>query len=109
MPRDRRRSRDRIARLVAELDAIAAAADAGLKQHDRWLLAHTLLRRKLDGRRSSSKLPALIDLVVSRPLVSAGMIGKALGVTPRAAHNLVAALDLREATGRGRYRAWGVL
>ena len=37
------------------------------------------------------------------------MIGKALGVTPRAAQNLVAELALREATGRGRYREWGVL
>jgi hypothetical protein len=37
------------------------------------------------------------------------MIAKALAVTPRAAHNMVADLGLREATGRGRYRAWGVL
>jgi len=78
-----------------------------LKQHDRWLLARTLLLRKLDGRRSTSRLPELIELVLSRPLISAGMIAKELGVTPRAAQNLVAELGLREATGRGRYRAWG--
>ncbi|MBY9045488.1 hypothetical protein K7460_29760, partial [Pseudomonas fluorescens] len=71
--------------------------------------ARTLLIRKLDGRRSTSRLPQLIEFVISRPLVSAGMIGKALGITPRAAQNLVAELALREATGRGRYRAWGVL
>ena len=47
--------------------------------------------------------------MIWRPLVSAAMIGKALGVTPRAAQNLGAELGLREATGRGRYRAWGVL
>jgi len=47
--------------------------------------------------------------VISRPLVSAGIIAKELDITPRAAQNLVAELDLREATGRGRYRAWGVL
>jgi len=51
----------------------------------------------------------LIEYVISRPLVSAGMIAEALGVTPRAAQTLVAELGLREATGRGRYRAWGVL
>jgi len=39
---------------VAQLDAIAAAAEEGLKQHDRWLLARTLLVRKLGGRRSTS-------------------------------------------------------
>ena len=109
VPRERRRSRDATTRLVAELEAIAAAAEEGMKQHDRWLLARTLLLRKLDGRRSTSRLPELIEFVLSRPLISAGMIAKELGVTPRAAQNLVADLGLREATGRGRYRAWGVL
>ena len=109
VPRERRRSRDAATRLVAELEAIAAAAEEGMKQHDRWLLARTLLLRKLDGRRSTSRLPELIEFVLSRPLISAGMIAKELGVTPRAAQNLVAELGLREATGRGRYRAWGVL
>jgi len=109
VPRERRRSRDATTRLVAELETIAAAADEGLKQHDRWALARTLLLRKLDGRRSTSRLPELIEFVISRPLISAGMIGKALGITPRAAQNLVAELALREATGRGRYRAWSVL
>jgi hypothetical protein len=66
-----------------------------MKQHDRWLLARTLLLRKLDGRRSTSRLPELIEYVISRPLVSAGMIAKELGVTPRAAQNLVVELGLR--------------
>jgi hypothetical protein len=41
--------------------------------------------------------------------MSAGMIGKELDVTPQAALNLVAQLGLREATGRGCYRAWDLL
>jgi Protein of unknown function (DUF1612)/HTH DNA binding domain len=82
---------------VAELDATAAGAEVGLKQHDRWLFARTQLLRKLDGRRSASKLPGLVDYVMSLPIVSAGMIAKALDITPRAAQNLVAELDLREA------------
>ena len=48
---------------------------------------------------------SLIEFVLSRPLVTAGMIAKELGVTPRAVQNLVVELGLREATGRGRYRA----
>jgi hypothetical protein len=95
--------------LAVQLEAITAAAAAGLKDHDRWLTARTLLARKLTGRRSTSRLPALLDYVVSRPVVSAGMIAKELGITPRAAQNLVGELGLREATGRGRYRAWGIL
>jgi hypothetical protein len=60
-------------------------------------------------RRSSSKLPALVDLILARPIASAGMIAAELGVTPRAAQAMVAELGLREITGRGRYRAWGIL
>jgi hypothetical protein len=109
IPRERRRPTDPAAQLMIQLEAIAAAAAAGLKDHDRWLTARTLLTRKLDGRRSTSRLPALLDYVLTRPLASAGMIAAELGITPRAAQDLVAELGLREATGRGRYRAWGIL
>lgn len=84
------------------------ADEAGLKGHDRWLTARALLMRKLEGRRSTSHLPALIEFVLGRPLVSAGMIARDLGVTRRAAQDVVKELGLREATGRGRYRAWEV-
>ncbi len=109
IPRERRRPADRAERLAVQLEAIAAAAAAGLKDHDRWLTARTLLARKLDGRRSTSSLPALLDYVLTRPIVSAGMIAEELEITPRAAQDLVGKLGLREATGRGRYRAWGVV
>jgi HTH DNA binding domain len=38
------------------------------------------------------------------PIVSAGMIPKAVKVTPRGALNLIGELGVREITGRGRYR-----
>ncbi|MBD3849636.1 DUF1612 and helix-turn-helix domain-containing protein [Bosea sp. SSUT16] len=109
VPRERRRQHDAVSRLAMQLEAIAAASEAGLKDHDRWLTARALLARKLGGRRSTSRLPALLDYVLTRPIVSAGMIAEQLKITPRAAQDLVAALGLREATGRGRYRAWGIL
>ena len=58
---------------------------------------------------STSSLPALVDYVMSRPLVSASMVAAELGISARAAQDLVAELGLREATGLGRYRAWGIL
>jgi hypothetical protein len=109
VPRERRRAVDQTARLIAFIDALAAAAEAGLKEHERWAAARALLAHKLTGRRATSRLPALVDYVMTRPIVSAGMIAEELRITPRAAQNLVADLGLREATGRGRYRAWGVL
>ena len=107
--RERRRAPDRAGRLIAWCEGVAAAAEAGMKDHDRWLLARQQLERKLVGRRKNSHMGALIELVLTHPIASAGMIARELGVTPRAAQNLVAELGLREATGRGRYRAWGIV
>ncbi|NTZ63206.1 DUF1612 and helix-turn-helix domain-containing protein [Agrobacterium tumefaciens] len=108
IPVDRRRHRDRETRLLAIAHGLIAAAEIGLKEHDRLTLAKTMMERKLDGRRTSSKLPELVELVMAKPLVSAGMVAKTLEVTPQAARRIVLELGLREVTGRGRFRAWGV-
>ncbi len=104
---DRRRHRDRETRLLAIAHGVLAAAEIGLKEHDRLTLAKTMMDRKLEGRRTSSKLPELVELVMAKPLVSAGMVAKTLEVTPQAARRIVLELGLREMTGRGRFRAWG--
>ncbi len=109
IPVDRRRHRDRETRLLAIAHGLLAAAEIGMKEHDRLALARKMMERRLVGRRTSSKLPELIDLVMAKPLVSAGMIAKELSVTTRAALRIVEGLGLREMTGRGRFRAWGVL
>ena len=96
-------------RLVAFLDAISAAAAAGMKDIDRLTLAKRQLERKAAGRRTTSSLPVAVDLLMSRPIVSAHMVAKAARITPRGALNLVGELGVREMTGRGRYRAWGIL
>ncbi|APO70549.1 HTH DNA-binding domain-containing protein (plasmid) [Rhizobium gallicum] len=75
------------------------------------------MERRLTGRRTSSKLPQLIELVMSRPLLSTGMVAKAIDVTPQTA---VRMLGLREIDGEGevsgvgsglsgRHRAWATL
>ena len=109
IPVDRRRHRHRETRLLAIAHGLITAAEIGLKEHDRLALARTLMERKLDGRRTSSKLPELIELVIAKPLVSAKMVAKTLEVTPQAARRIVLELGIREMTGRGRFRAWGVL
>ncbi len=109
IPVDRRRHRDRETRLLAIAQGLIAAAELGLKEHDRLVLARTMFERKLGGRRTSSKLPELVELVMAKPLVSAGMVAKTLDVTPQAARRIVLELGLREMTGRGRFRAWGIV
>ena len=106
---DRRRHRDRETRLLAIAHGVLAAAEIGMKEHDRLSLAKTMMDRKLEGRRTSSKLPELVDLAMAKPLVSAGMVANTLDVTPQAARRIVTELGLREMTGRGRFRAWGIL
>lgn len=106
---ERRRHRNFDTRLLASLDGLMAAVELGFEEHDRLMLARQMLERRLTGRRASSNLPGLIELVLARPLVSAGMIAAELDITPRAALRLVEELNLREMTGRGRFRAWGVL
>lgn len=109
IPIDRRRHRDRETRLLAIAHGLIATAEIGMKEHDRLALARTLFERKLEGRRTSSKLPELVELVMAKPLVSAGMVAKTLEMTPQAARRIVLELGLREMTGRGRFRAWGVV
>ena len=109
IPVDRRRHRDRETRLLAIVRALTISAETGLKEHDRLVLARQMMMRKLEGRRTSSRLPELVELVMSRPLISAGMVAKTLEVTPQGARRIVQELGLREMTGRGRFRAWGVV
>ena len=109
IPVDRRRHRDQETRLLAIAHGLIAAAEIGLKEHDRLALARKMMERKLEGRRTSSKLPELVELVMAKPLVSAGMVAKTLDVTPQAARRIVLELGLREMTGRGRFRAWGIV
>lgn len=88
---------------------MSAASDAGMKEIDRLSQAKEQMERRLRNRRTSSSLPGVIELVLSRPIVSTAMIAKQVKVTPRGALNLVSELGVREMTGRGRYRGWGVL
>jgi Protein of unknown function (DUF1612)/HTH DNA binding domain len=109
VPREKRQARDQNTRILALLQAIEEAAIAGLKEHDRLVLARGQMQRRLKDKRSNSKLPQLIELVLSRPLVSSTMIEKDLKVSLQGALNLVGELNLREMTGRGRFRAWGAV
>jgi len=109
VPRERRRSASRLTRILAFLDAMSASAESGMKEIARLGQAREQMARRLNGRRSSSSLPTAIELVLTRPIVSAPMVAKAAKITQRGALNLIGELGVRELTGRGRYRAWGIL
>ncbi len=80
IPVDRRRHRNRDTRLLAVAQGFLAAAEIGMNEHDRLTVVKTMFDRKLDGRRASSKLPELVELVMAKPFVSATILAKTLDV-----------------------------
>jgi hypothetical protein len=82
------------------------------KDLDRLILARELMSRVTAKTRSNSKLPELVELFLSRPLVTVPLGAKLLKVTPKAIDLMLAQLGgalPRELTGRTRYRAWGIV
>jgi len=105
----RRNQGEPVAKILFWLAAILAAAEQGMKDHDRWLLARASREGRLKGRRGTSHLPQALDLALEKPIVTPELLSKALNVSARAGQDLITGLGLRELTGRRRYRAWGIL
>jgi hypothetical protein len=102
-------AKDPIIRLMALLDALHKSAQFGLKEFDRLIIAHDLLSVKLKNKRGHSKLPDLINLVMEYPQLTSAFVADHLGVSVQSALHLIHELELREYTGRKRYRSWGIL
>ncbi|WP_414475631.1 RHE_PE00001 family protein [Microvirga sp. M2] len=84
----------------------------GNRDLDRLILARELMQRVTKECRSNSKLPELVELFLSRPLVTVPLAAKLMKVTPKAVDLMLAQLGgalPRELTGRTRYRAWGIV
>jgi hypothetical protein len=98
------------ARMAGFLEWCVAAADRAQKDLDALSLAAQALERHLEGRRRNCRLPALVQLLLAKPLVSIPMAAKALNVSQQAVDVMIRQLGStpRELTGRGRYRVWGV-
>jgi hypothetical protein len=56
-------------------------------------------------------LPRLVDLCLGSPIVSVPLAAKELGISQQAASVMIGELasNLRELTGRGRYRALALI
>jgi hypothetical protein len=104
------RQHDLGSRLIALAQAVETMANADMKEVDRLTLARELMLRKCRGRRANSNLPRLVDLCLDSPIVSVPFAAKELGISQQAATIMIGELssNLRELTGRGRYRAWAL-
>jgi hypothetical protein len=102
---------DLASRLIGFARAVETMAHFDTREIDRLTLARELLVRKCQGRRANSKLPRLAELCLTSPIVSVPLAAKELNIAQQAATIMIGELssNLRELTGRGRYRAWAVM
>jgi hypothetical protein len=108
-PQGREGPREKLDGFCQVIEEALAIANKDL---DRLILARELMNRATAQCRSNSKLPELVDLFLSRPLVTVPLGAKLLRVTPKAVDLMLAQLGgarPRELTGRTRYRAWGIV
>ena len=81
-------------------------------QHELGVLqgARTRLDLALKGKRRNSKLGALGELLLLRPVVSASMAAKVLKISPINVRKLIGELGslAHEISGRKRYRVWSI-
>ena len=98
---------------------LASLLDGMRDEVGRGLGALPTLRRWRDlalaagsGRTERSRMRDLVRLLMSRPIVTGQIVAEGLGVTPRAALNLIGEAAsgglLEELTRRRSYRAWAV-
>jgi hypothetical protein len=92
------------------LEACTESAAWGVKLEGHLKGTYRRLHEAAPGERSSSRMTSLVDLLISRPLVSAKDAAQALGVTPHAGRAMLGELEMRglvrEATGRGSFRVY---
>jgi hypothetical protein len=108
-PQGREGAREKVEGFCA---VVEEAVTQGRQDLDRLLLAREAMERVTRTCRSSSRLPGLVELFLSRPLVTVPLGAKLLKVTPKAVDLMLAQLGgarPRELTGRLRYRAWGIV
>jgi hypothetical protein len=97
-------------RIAGFLSWVQTGAQRGMNSLKTLTLANETMRVSMKAKRKSSRLPDLADLLISRPLVSAPTVAKALGITPQAVLRMVPQLGSvpREISGRTRYRVWSI-
>ena len=98
-------------RVAGFLDWVTIGATLGQDELKRLSLAHQVLGRVAQSKHVDSRLPALIDMVISRPLISAEIAQRELKLTSTGFRRLLRQLgtSVKELTGRRRYQVWGIL
>lgn len=98
---------------VSVLEASIRGADWGAKLLASLRRAEKRLKAASADDRSHSRLPALLDLLIATPAISARQAAEALAITPMSARRLFDRLAtqnlVREITGRGAFRLYAAV
>lgn len=97
-------------RIAMFLDVVEASVLHATKELTGLAAARERLLLRLKGLRKNSKLPDLVELLISRPLVSIPMAQRAIRVSKQAVARMLSQLGStpREISERRRYRCWTV-
>lgn len=95
-------------RIVFWLAVIAESAGEAAETLNRLELARQVAVSRIGERRAHSRLGKLVELMLSRPVVSAPLVAQRLKVSPQSARRLLAELGgaVTEVSGQARFRAW---
>ncbi|HSL38138.1 MAG TPA: DUF1403 family protein [Arthrobacter sp.] len=97
----------------AFLRAGLRSAEWGLRFQAELTRVRSHLLETAGGRRTTSRMPALIDRLVAAPSLSASQAAVTLGITDRASRAMLEELHaegaIREVSGRGSFRVYAVV
>ena len=98
-------------RMTTFFDMVAYAVQAAGHELDSLSSAHERMRLKIRDAPKNSRLPALADLMVAKPVVSIPLACKELRISKQALRIMIPRLGStpREITERRRYRCWSVI
>ncbi len=98
-------------RMTAFFDMVACAVQAAGNELDSLSSAHERMRLKIKDAPKNSRLPALADLMVAKPIVSIPLACKELRISKQALRVMIPRLGStpREITERCRYQCWSVV
>lgn len=96
-------------RVMGLMEWIEAGANRGYAECDNLSLAAERYALIAKGVRTSSKLPLVIDTLLSHPIVTVPMVMKKQKISQPTAQKLIDQLSPRELTGRSRYRAYAAI
>jgi len=101
---------DDLRRITVCLATIACGAAAGAEEVYQMTIAQGLLNRRITGRRANSRLPALAELLLATPIVTAPLAAERLMVSQQAVRTMIGQLGgaVHEVTGQSRFRAWRI-